>query len=42
MAYIKEIPGKRGATFRIGWRDPNGKEKFRNLQKENPCLGMEA
>ena len=37
MAYIKEIAGKKGITFRVGWRDPDGKEKIRNYKKKTPA-----
>ena len=37
MAYIKEIAGRRGTTFRVGWRDPNGKERVRNFKKKTPA-----
>ncbi|MFA5110680.1 MAG: site-specific integrase [Desulfobaccales bacterium] len=37
MAYIKEVAGKKGITFRVGWRDPNGKERVRNFKKKTPA-----
>jgi len=37
MAYIKEIVGKKGSTFRVGWRDPDGKERVRNFKKKTPA-----
>lgn len=38
MAYIKEITGKKGVSYRIGWRDPYGKERFQSFKKKTPAM----
>jgi len=37
MAYIKKIVGKNRITFRVGWRDPTGKERIQHFKKKTPA-----
>lgn len=38
MAHIKEIIGKKGITYRIGWRDPQGKQEYQTFKKKTPAM----
>jgi integrase len=38
MAYLKEIVGKKGITYRVGWRNPQGKEKYQTFKKKTPAM----
>jgi integrase len=38
MASIKERIGKRGTTYRVEWRDPNGVKKLETFKKKTPAM----